>query len=123
MFSASIVVSFILAKIIVDPVGYLTAFGEPAYWSLNHFALLAHLADITAVILLITSNNFSKRIMGIWWKRVQRLSYVYFYASAFYVFAVFGTTSVFIYMLIISIVTVAAFIANSITRLFTSRTV
>jgi len=114
--SASIVVSFLLAKILIDPMGYVIEFINPTYWSLAHYALLAHLADITAVLLLVTSNSFSKRMLGPWWKRIQRLSYVYFYASAFYVFATFGTISVFFYMIIITIVTITAFFANTLKR-------
>ncbi len=115
--SASIVVSFLLAKVLVDPIGFALGMASPTYWSLENYALIAHLADITAVILLVTSNNFSKRIMGAWWKRVQRLSYVFFYASAFYVFASYGSVLVFFYMVIITIVTLTAFIANIFKRM------
>ena len=60
VFSASIIVSFIIAKLIVDPTGYLAGFGTSAYWSFSGLALFAHLADISAVLLLVTSNNLSK---------------------------------------------------------------
>jgi DMSO/TMAO reductase YedYZ heme-binding membrane subunit len=111
--SASVVVSFMLAKLIANPVGYIRAYSTLAYWSPTHGALFAHLADVTAVILLITSNVFSKRIMGVWWKRVQRLSYVYFYASSLYVFTSFGSIDVLAYMMIVTIVTLIAFILNN----------
>ncbi len=120
--SASIVVSFALAKLIMDPLGYMTGFFDAGYWSLTDYALYAHLADVTAILLLITSNNFSKRILGPLWKWIQRLSYVYFYASAFYVFATYGTISVFVYMFIITVVTLTAFLVNTINRLSTKRT-
>lgn len=119
--SASIVVSFLLAKVLVDPIGFALSVASPSYWSLENYALIAHLADITAVILLVTSNNFSKRVMGAWWKRVQRLSYVFFYASAFYVFASYGSVLVFFYMVIITIVTLTAFIANVFKRMETKQ--
>ena len=70
--SASIIVSFILAKLMIDPSLYLASFSTYKYWSLVNYALLAHLADISAVILIITSNNLSKRILGSWWKKIQR---------------------------------------------------
>jgi DMSO/TMAO reductase YedYZ heme-binding membrane subunit len=88
--SASIIVSFLLAKLMVDPVGYSSTLGTAAYWSLSGYALLAHLADISAMILLVTSNDLSKRLLGKWWKRVQRLSYAYFYASSLYVLLALG---------------------------------
>ncbi len=120
--SAAIVVSFALSKFIIDPLGYATNFFDPLYWSLTDYALYAHLADVTAILLLITSNNFSKRILGRAWKWIQRLSYVYFYASAFYVFASFGTISVFVYMFIITVVTLTAFLVNALTRFTKPRT-
>jgi DMSO/TMAO reductase YedYZ heme-binding membrane subunit len=115
--SASIVVSFASAKLMVDPAGYVLGFFEPAYWSLAEYAFIAHIADVTAILLLITSNNFSKRMLGAWWKRIQRLSYVYFYASAFYVFAMYGNVTVFWYMSIVTLLTVSAFFVNLMVRL------
>lgn len=112
VFSASIIVSIILSKIIIDPSGYLGALGTTSYWSLQGFALFAHLADIAAVILLITSNNLSKRILGTGWKTVQKLSYVYFYGSTGYLlFALHDLTMLF-YISIITTVTVLAFFTN-----------
>jgi DMSO/TMAO reductase YedYZ heme-binding membrane subunit len=121
--SASIIVSFALAKVMADPGGYVLQYLDPSYWSIASHAVYAHIADVTAFVLLITSNNFSKRVLGAQWKRIQRLSYVYFYASAFYVFATFGTMSVFVYMCIITIATITAFLVNTLTRFSTPRTV
>ncbi len=111
--SASIVVSFILSKIIMDAGGYFGSFTTASYWSFENFAILAHLADISAVILLITSNNFSKRLLGAWWKRIQKLSYVYFFASSLYVFIVLQETAVLYSMIIVSILTFTAYIKNN----------
>lgn len=111
--SASIVVSFMIASVAMDPTGYVTHFVSPSYWSFTNYASFGHVADVAAVLLLITSNNFSKRILGAWWKRVQRLSYVYFYASTFFVFATYGTMTVLYYMIIITLVTTIAFMLNT----------
>ena len=92
----------------MDPAGYLGAFGTSAYWSLTNYALLAHLADISAIILLITSNNLSKRVMGALWKKVQKLSYIFFYASSLYVFLSYGDIGPIVSVVIITIVTVLA---------------
>lgn len=111
--SASIVVSFIFSKIIMDAQGYFAAFLTAKYWSMTNYALLAHLADISAIILLITSNNFSKRILGLWWKRIQKLSYVFFYASSLYVYLSLGDTKLLYSMTAVTIATLIAFIQNS----------
>ena len=110
--SASIVVSFIISKIIVDGSGYLGSFVTFEYWSLHNLAIFAHLADISAILLLVTSNNLSKRILGKNWKRLQRLSYVYFYGSAIYVFFVLNQKIVFGYILLVTLFTILAWLRN-----------
>lgn len=112
VFSASLIVSFILSKIIINPTAYFSSFLTLKYWSLAHYSLLAHIADISAIILLITSNNFSKRILGSWWKKIQKLSYPYFYASALYVFLISGHVSMLISMFIITALTMLAYVKN-----------
>lgn len=112
VFSASIVVSFILAKVIVNVSDYFSSMITPTYWSLENLAVLAHLADISAILLLITSNNLSKQLLGKNWKRIQRLSYVYFYGSALYVLFILGETISLYYLIIITIVTSLAWLRN-----------
>lgn len=82
--SASAVIVFLISKLLLDAPGYLASMATAAYWSLDGHAVLAHLGDLSAIPLLLTSNKFSRRVMGPWWKRVQKLSYVYFYAGASY---------------------------------------
>lgn len=120
--SASIIVSFILAKLIIDPIQYLNNIFTLEYWSMVDYAVLGHMADISAIILIITSNNFSKNILGTWWKRVQKLSYVYFYGSAFYVFLSYGNIHQLIAIIVITIVTIIAFIINRKKSLQTTQT-
>jgi DMSO/TMAO reductase YedYZ heme-binding membrane subunit len=110
--SASVVVSFILAKIIIDPAGYFLDIFTLQYWSFENFALFAHLADISAILLIITSNNFSRRVLGAWWKKIQRLSYVYFYASSIYVLFVFDDYILLLAMLIVTLLTMIAYLKN-----------
>lgn len=110
--SASIIVSFILSKIIIDTPGYLGEFMHPEYWSFTNLAIFAHLADISAILLLITSNKLSKRVLGKGWKRIQRLSYVYFYGSAVYVIFILNETHVMLYIVLVTIVTVMAWLRN-----------
>jgi DMSO/TMAO reductase YedYZ heme-binding membrane subunit len=110
--SASIAVSFILSKIIIDATGYAANFLTAEYWSLTNLALLAHLADISAILLLITSNNLSKRLLGKIWKRIQRLSYVYFYCSSLYVFFILGEIIPLYYLIIVTLVTSVAWLRN-----------
>jgi DMSO/TMAO reductase YedYZ heme-binding membrane subunit len=112
VFSASIVVSFILAKLMIDPHGYLSSFGTLKYWSFANYAIFAHLADISAVILIITSNNLSKRILGTLWKKVQKLSYVYFYGSVLYVYLSYRNINVLYSLILVTLFTYLAFMKN-----------
>ena len=122
--SASIIISFIFSKIIVDPSGYFLSFATAKYWSIQNLALLAHLADISAILLLITSNSFSKRILGDWWKRIQRLSYVYFYASSTYILVVLSDKYALNSMIIVTVLTILAFMLNRLrTRAMPEQTI
>ncbi len=89
--SASIIVGLFLSKIITEGGSYLASMNTGGYWTMDHYAFLAHLGDLTGIILLITSNTFSKKVLGKNWKRIQKLAYVYFYAGAFYELLLFGS--------------------------------
>lgn len=110
--SAAIVVSFMFAKFIMDPSGYVMQYFTASYWSLDNLALLAHAADVSALLLLITSNNFSKDLLGVWWKRIQRLSYVYFYASSIYVYSIMPDSHLLYSMGLVTLATVIAYFIN-----------
>ncbi len=108
--SATIIVSFAFAKIMLFGSEYLLAFFSSEHWSFENYAILAPLGDISAFILLVTSNKFSKRVLGVGWKRVQKLAYLYFYAGALYEYLVLGQEFAFWFALVVFSVSVAAFI-------------
>ena len=66
-------------KWIANPSSFFSFF-TPLDWSIG-YPLMARLSEITAIILLATSNNFSQKKLGKNWKRIQRSSYVYFIAG------------------------------------------
>lgn len=88
IFSAVIVVGFGILHYIALGNDFLSTYFSLVYWSGNLF--WAHLGELTGFILLITSNRFSMRLLKRNWKRVQRLSYVYFFSGSWYVYAAFG---------------------------------
>ena len=83
-----------------------------AYWSFENYIIFAHIGDITAIILLVTSNNLSMMLLKHNWKRVQKLSYVYFYSGGIYEVCASDSTFAMVAMIIVTIVTVVAFILN-----------
>lgn len=110
--SASSIIVFLIGKLLADPVGYLSGVATASYWSLDGYALLAHLGDLAAIPLLVTSNKFSRRAMGPWWKRVQKLAYVYFYAGAGYEALAFGSGAAWLAIAGVSALVLGAWVKN-----------
>jgi DMSO/TMAO reductase YedYZ heme-binding membrane subunit len=106
--SASIIVGFMLSAIIDPQSTYLQSFFTAHFWSFDKYTFFAHLGDVSGVILLITSNVFSQRILKQNWKRIQRLSYVYFYAGGIYeAFALNSTFALYAVLLVTNITLLA----------------
>lgn len=112
VFSASIIVSFMLYKILLTGDAYFVQYTTPAFWSMERYALFAHLGDVTAVLLLLTSNVFSKRVLGKNWKRLQKLAYVYFYSGALYEFLALQSSVALVALVLVTVLVVAACIKN-----------
>jgi len=74
--SASIIVINWLGMYYFNPAS-MERYFLSARWEL-WLPLVARLSELTALILLLTSNNISQKILGSWWKRIQRTSYIYF---------------------------------------------
>lgn len=108
--SASIIVAFMASRVLEDGATYLVNFFSAPHWNVGSLAILSPLGDLSALILLITSNRYSKRVLGKNWKRVQKLAYVYFYAGAFYEYFLLQQDFALFYALIVAFVTVAAFV-------------
>lgn len=98
--SASIIVSILLAKWIQNPFTF-TAFFTLSAWTLWYW-LIARLSEITAIILLLTSNTFSQKVLGVWWKRIQKTSYIYFVTG--WILAAQWSDSIFDYYTSIAVV-------------------
>jgi len=87
--SAAVIVSALLAKWIQNPFTFTAFFTAaawiPAFFSLKditpYYPLIARLSEVTAIILLLTSNNISQKLLWVWWKRIQKTSYIYFIAG------------------------------------------
>lgn len=74
--SSSIIVVNLIWPMILDLSKFISYFSSIKWWI--YYPLISRISEITAVILLITSNNFSQKNLWIWWKRIQRSSYFYF---------------------------------------------
>lgn len=112
VFSASIIVAVMLSKSMTSGFSYLTDFFSPEHWSLAGGAILAPLGDVSALLLLVTSNKFSKRVLGKSWKRIQKLSYVYFFAGALYEYLLLGQVLALVAMVLVAGLVAAAYVKN-----------
>lgn len=74
--SAMIIVTLLLDKWITNPSSFWAVFtlANWVWW----YPLIARLSEFTALVLLLTSNNFSQKKLWKNWKRIQRSSYIYF---------------------------------------------
>jgi len=82
--SASIIVGFMIARIVAPESTYLASFFSAHFFSFDNYSIFSNLGDLSGLILLITSNQFSQKLLKRNWKRIQKLSYVYFYSGALY---------------------------------------
>lgn len=110
VFSASIIVSLMVAKIIeLGFWPYIAQYFHFSYWMFADLKFFAHLGDVAAVLLLLTSNNLSKKILGRNWKRLQKLAYVYFYSGAIYEASVFGSRMAVVATFVVSVLLLASY--------------
>lgn len=75
------------------------------------YSILSRISEITAIILLFTSNNYSQKKLWIWWKRIQRSSYLFF-VSGWIVAAAWWSDYYYWTMFIWWILFIAAWIKN-----------
>lgn len=78
--SSAVVVTNMAFSYIPSPQSFMDAYFSLQGW-VSSSAIIAHLAEISGFFLLITSNHLSQRTLGAWWKRIQRSSYIYFFAG------------------------------------------
>ncbi len=77
--SSSIVITFLVYKHLSDP-WLITQYFSLANWSLYN-PIFSRISEITWLILLVTSNTYSQVKLWKWWKKIQRLSYLYFFSG------------------------------------------
>lgn len=73
--------------------------------------IFPRLTEITALLLFVTSNNISQKLFWVWWKRIQKLAYVYFLAWWIYIYS-FGKNEALYSMIVVVILYLAALIKN-----------
>lgn len=112
--SSIIVVSFGLLHYIPLGMDFFPTYFSLSYWSFSGNLFWAHLGELTGFILLLTSNMFSMRLLKRNWKRIQRLSYVYFLSGSIYVFASFHKVFGLIAIIIVFELTFFAFLKKRI---------
>lgn len=112
--SSVIVVTFGLIHYFNLGLDFFPTYFSLAYWSFKGNLFWAHMGELTGFILLITSNRFSMKLLKRNWKKVQRLSYLYFLSGAWYVFASFHKVFGLIAIIIVFELTIFAYLKKRI---------
>ncbi len=58
------------------------------YWNPQLAAAWGHYATLSGILLLVTSNRVSQRKLKRWWKKIQKLSYLYYYGAAIFLISI-----------------------------------
>ena len=74
--SSSIIVTVLIWNFILDSSNIIKYFSSTKWWL--YYPIIWRISEITWLLLLFTSNKISQRKLWIWWKRIQRSSYLYF---------------------------------------------
>jgi len=86
----------------------IAALIDPQFWDFKMFLTWGILGIIASLIPLITSNNFTMRYLGKWWKPIQRLSYLFFIFGGIHIFLVRGNLQIIIEIAIWGLVWILA---------------
>ncbi len=78
--SSAIVVNALVYKFVVD-INELKYYFSLVNWDL-YYPFLSRITEVTWIILLATSNTFSQKKLWKMWKKIHRLSYIYFVSWA-----------------------------------------
>lgn len=82
--SASVIATSAGFNYLPNLTGFPQLYFNLDYWQFADRSFFAHGSELAGIILLITSNRLSQISLGVWWKRIQRLSYLYFYGAGVY---------------------------------------
>ena len=113
IFSAAIVLSFGVSKYAEwGMVQFLGTYFSLEFWRFPEPVFWGRIGELAAVPLLLTSNLWSQKKLKKNWKRIQRLSYLYFFAGSYYVWAAFGSERDLVFMILVVIFTALAAAKN-----------
>lgn len=84
--SAVIVVAFGFFNYLSLETNFIQTYFSYAHWNIKTNIFWGHLGELLAFILLITSNQISINLLKKNWKRIQKLTYLYFFSGAWFVF-------------------------------------
>ena len=83
------------------------------YWTLSWYKFFWHIAELTWVVLLITSNSFSQKMLWKNWKLIQKSAYIYFFAWWIYIAQFWKIEAIYL-MLLVAIIWIIAEIKKNI---------
>jgi hypothetical protein len=85
--SSIIVVTILVYTTSTSWINLVNTYTNRSERSPSWYKLFARLSEITAIILLLTSNRFSQKLLGKRWKKLHKIAYIYFYSAWIYIFS------------------------------------
>ena len=94
IFSGMMIFAHFIGFLLAGNIPFFSIFKESMYWDYKVFLLWGILGLTVAVIVLMTSNNFSMRILKGWWKVIQRFSYLFLLFGGIHIMMIGKTNSI-----------------------------
>lgn len=76
IFSGMLLLAHFSGFLLVRNVNVFDVLFGPSYWDFSKFIAWGILGIISVFLVIITSNSFAMKTLGVWWRRVQKLSYL-----------------------------------------------
>jgi len=110
--------SIVLSHLLLSQYKFVVWFDLNFMWFIEYFFsyarwsgiwLIARVSEIIAIILLITSNNYSVKLLWKYWKKIQKLSYLYLISWGIYLWYLWQN-SAYISMWVVFLLVIIAFL-------------
>ncbi len=83
--TASLVLSHVWGYFLSNDIPFFSSIFDAYIWDPTHHFFWGALGAIISFLLLITSNVLSLRILKVWWKRLHRLVYPFFFVGLIHI--------------------------------------
>jgi DMSO/TMAO reductase YedYZ heme-binding membrane subunit len=88
IFSGMMILAHFVGFLLAGKVPFFSIFTTPMFWDFKIYLVYGILGIIVLIPVLLTSNEFSKRILGKGWRVLQKFSYLFFLLGGLHVITI-----------------------------------